>query len=153
VVYDYAGTPSRAISQKEFFAERRPFFTGRQVASLFLQRKWTMGDLRNLFSRGAWEVASVKRRRRSSAMAGDGKELFYLSGDSNIMAVPVKTGTNFNAGSPVILFQANPREMIATSEQFVYDVSNDGQKFLINTQIKTAMTPMSLVLNWGKKLQ
>jgi hypothetical protein len=86
-------------------------------------------------------------------MAGDGKELFYLSGDSNIMAVPVKTGANFNAGSPVIHFQANPREMIATSEQFVYDVSNDGQKFLINTQIKTAMTPMSLVLNWGKKLQ
>jgi hypothetical protein len=43
--------------------------------------------------------------------------------------------------------------MIATSDQFVYDVSNDGQKFLINTQIKTAMTPMSLVLNWGAKLQ
>ena len=84
---------------------------------------------------------------------GDGKELFYLSGDSNIMAVPVKTGANFDAGSPVILFLANPREMIATSEQFVYDVSNDGQKFLINTQIKTAMTPMSLVLNWGAKLQ
>jgi hypothetical protein len=84
---------------------------------------------------------------------GDGKELFYLSGDSNMMAVPVKMGANFDAGSPVLLFQANPREMIATSEQFSYDVSNDGQKFLINTQIKTAMTPMSLVLNWGAKLQ
>jgi hypothetical protein len=83
----------------------------------------------------------------------DGKELFYLSGDSNIMAAPVKTGANFDAGSPVILFQANPREMIATSEQFVYDLSNDGQKFLINTQIKTAVTPISLVLNWGAKLQ
>jgi hypothetical protein len=67
------------------------------------------------------------------------------------MAVPVKTGANFDAGTPVALFQANPREMIATSEQFAYDVSSDGQKFLINTQIKTAMTPMSVILNWNDK--
>jgi len=100
---------------------------------------------------GRWQVSNAGGDQ--ARWRGDGKELFYLSGGSNIMAVPVKTGTNFDAGSPVILFQANPREMIATSEQFVYDVSNDGQKFLINTQIKTAMTPMSLVLNWGAKLQ
>ena len=50
------------------------------------------------------------------------------------------------------LFQANPREMVATSEQFSYDVSRDGQKFLINTQLKTALTPMSIVLNWTAKL-
>jgi eukaryotic-like serine/threonine-protein kinase len=100
---------------------------------------------------GRWQVSNAGGDQ--ARWRGDGKELFYLSGDSNIMAVPVKTGANFDAGSPVILFQANPREMIATSEQFVYDVSNDGQKFLINTQIKTAMTPMSLVLNWGAKLQ
>ena len=69
-----------------------------------------------------------------------------------MMAVPVKTGSNFDAGTPVALFQANPREMVATSEQFSYEVSKDGQKFLINTQLKTAMTPMSVVLNWSAKL-
>lgn len=83
----------------------------------------------------------------------DVKELFYLSGDSSIVAVPVKTGANFDAGTPVALFQANPREMVATSEQFTYDVSNDGQKFLINTPLKTAMTPMSVILNWSDKLK
>jgi hypothetical protein len=31
-------------------------------------------------------------------------------------------------------------------------VSHDGQKFLINTQLKTAMTPMSVVLNCSAKL-
>jgi hypothetical protein len=41
--------------------------------------------------------------------------------------------------------------MVATSEQFSYDVSKDGQKFLINTQIKTAQIPMSVVLNWDSK--
>jgi len=48
--------------------------------------------------------------------------------------------------------RANPREMPATSERFSYDVSKDGQKFLINTQLKTAMTPMSVVLNWSAKV-
>jgi len=100
---------------------------------------------------GKWQVSNAGGDQ--ARWRADGKELFYLSGDSKIMAVPVKIGANFDAGTPATLFQANPREMVATSEQFSYDVSNDGQKFLINTQIKTAMTPMSVVLNWGAKLQ
>jgi hypothetical protein len=43
--------------------------------------------------------------------------------------------------------------MIATSEQSDYDVSKDGQRFLINTQLKTALTPMSVVLNWTSKMK
>jgi eukaryotic-like serine/threonine-protein kinase len=100
---------------------------------------------------GKWQVSNAggdQARWRS-----DGKELFYLSNDNKIMAVAVKIGANFDAGAPAALFQTNPREMIATSEQFSYDVTNDGQKFLVNTQLKTAMTPMSVVLNWSAKLQ
>ena len=41
--------------------------------------------------------------------------------------------------------------MLATSEQFSYEVSQDGQKFLINTHLKTATTPLSVVLNWSAK--
>jgi eukaryotic-like serine/threonine-protein kinase len=55
-------------------------------------------------------------------------------------------------GSPVVLFQANPREMVATSERFSYDVSKDGQRFLINTQLKSALTPMSVVMDWTASL-
>ena len=80
----------------------------------------------------------------------DGKELFFLSGKGKIMSVPVKGGANFDSGAPVELFQADPRELVATSEQLVYDVSQDGQRFLINTQVKQAGSePMSVVLNWG----
>jgi serine/threonine protein kinase len=99
---------------------------------------------------GKWQVSNaggVEPKWR-----GDGKELFYLSSDSKMMAVPVKTSSNFDPGTPMLLFQANPREMLATSEQFSYEVSQDGQKFLINTHLKTAMTPMSVVLNWSAKL-
>jgi hypothetical protein len=64
--------------------------------------------------------------------------------------VPVHA--NFDAGTPVVLFQANPCQMIATSERFVYDVSKDGQRFLINTELKSGLTPMSVVVNWTASL-
>jgi serine/threonine protein kinase len=100
---------------------------------------------------GKWQISDgggEQPRWRS-----DGKELYYLSRDRKLMAVPVKTGADFDAGRPVELFQANPREGVSTSERFFYAVSRDGQRFLINTQIKTAMIPMSVVLNWASKLK
>ncbi len=99
---------------------------------------------------GKWQVSNAggeQPRWRS-----DGKEFYYLAPDGKIMATPVTDGANFDAGTPVALFQANPRELVATSEQSSYDVSKDGQKFLINTQLKTAMTPMSIVMNWAAKV-
>jgi hypothetical protein len=68
-------------------------------------------------------------------------------------AVPLKTGENFDIGTPVTLSQAYPRQTVAaTSEQFFYDVSQDGQRFLINTQLKAAIRPMSVVLNWPSEM-
>jgi eukaryotic-like serine/threonine-protein kinase len=99
---------------------------------------------------GKWQVSNAggeQPRWRS-----DGKELFYLAPDGRIMGTPVTIGASFDAGTPVALFQANPREMIATSEQFDYDVSKDGQRFLINTQLKAALTPMSVVMSWTASL-
>jgi eukaryotic-like serine/threonine-protein kinase len=100
---------------------------------------------------GKWQVSTAGGTQ--PRWRGDGKELFYLSPDDKLIAVPVKTGANFDTGSPIALFQASPRETVAaTSEQFFYDVSQDGQKFLINTQLKSAIRPMSVVLNWPSKL-
>jgi eukaryotic-like serine/threonine-protein kinase len=101
--------------------------------------------------RGKWQVSvggGEQPRWRS-----DGRELFYLSADSKMMAVPVTTGANFEARTPVALFQAAPRQPIPIFDLFVYDVSRDGQRFLINTQVKQAESaPMSIVLNWTAKL-
>jgi hypothetical protein len=121
---------------------------------------WENRDLRQLLwhrhrmtsfpeAHGKWQISTAGGNQPK--WRSDGKELFYLSADGKMMAVPVKTGANFDAGSPTELFQADPREMVATSEEFSYAVSNDGQKFLINTQVKTAQTPMSIVLNWNSK--
>jgi eukaryotic-like serine/threonine-protein kinase len=102
-------------------------------------------------ARGKWQVSS--RGGEQPRWRGDGKELFYLSSDGKVMAVPVTGGTNFDAGAPVALFQANARETAATTEQTFYDVTRDGQRFLINTEVKqTEVEPMSIVLNWAAKL-
>ena len=100
---------------------------------------------------GKWQVSNAGGEQ--PRWRGDGKELFYISPDGKIMAAPVKTGVNFDAEGPLVLFQANPRELVATSEQLTYDVSDDGQRFLINTQMKqTETAPMSVVLNWSTSL-
>ena len=94
-----------------------------------------------------WQVSSAGGDE--PRWRGDGKELFYLSSEAKVMAVPVKGGASFDAGTAEELFQANPRERVATSEQMTYDVSADGQKFLINTRMKNEEArPMTVVLNW-----
>jgi eukaryotic-like serine/threonine-protein kinase len=102
-------------------------------------------------ARGKWQISTgggEQPRWRS-----DGKELFYLSADSKLMAAPVTTGSNFDLGRPITLFQASPRQPISLNDRFVYDVSRDGQRFLINTPVKQVeTTPMSIILNWPAKL-
>jgi len=62
-------------------------------------------------------------------------------------------GTNFDARVPVVL-QANSREPVATSEQVTYDVTKDGQRFLINTKAKNIeKQAMVVVLNWTCELK
>jgi eukaryotic-like serine/threonine-protein kinase len=102
-------------------------------------------------AQGKWQVSSAGGTQ--PRWRGDTKELFYLAPDGKIMAVPVTAGATFDVGRPTSLFQAHAREFFATSEQVGYDVTNDGQKFLINTQVKNTDTqPMSVILNWDAQL-
>jgi hypothetical protein len=101
---------------------------------------------------GKWQVSSAGGTQ--PRWRGDGKELFYLASDGKVMAVPVTPGANFDAGAPAALFQANARELVATSELVTYDVTKDGQHFLMNTQVKNEdMQPMSVILNWDADLK
>jgi len=79
----------------------------------------------------------------------DGKDLFYLPRDSKMMAVGVSTSTSFESGSPVALFQTHRRQPISSQDILSYDVSADGQKFLIATRVdESAVAPLSVLLNW-----
>ena len=101
-------------------------------------------------AQGKWQVSNGGGDQPK--WRSDGKELFYITPDGKIMATPARIGANFDSGTPAVLFQANPRELVATSEQVTYDVNKDGQKFLVNTPSKSGATPMSVVLNWTSRL-
>ena len=101
--------------------------------------------------RSKWQVSTTGGEQ--PRWRGDGKELFYLSSDRKMMAVTLKIESTFNSDTPVVLFQTTPRPAVSLNDLFVYDVSRDGQRFLINTETKPAATaPMSIVLNWSAKL-
>jgi eukaryotic-like serine/threonine-protein kinase len=81
---------------------------------------------------------------------GDGKELFYLSGDNKLLAVEVKPGSSFEAGVPKALFDLLPLRTIITA----YAVTADGQRFLFVTQGEaTVNLQYTVVLNWMAEVQ
>jgi Tol biopolymer transport system component len=102
---------------------------------------------------GKWKIGSgVQPHWRR-----DGKELFYISTDSKLMAVDVTTNPVFKAGTPKALFSAPISGGADTTNVTRYDVTPDGKKFLINslTPETTAVssTPMTVVLNWEEGLK
>lgn len=116
------------------------------------QRKWEVYVTSFPEAKGKWQVSNGGGEQ--PRWRGDSKEIFYVSGDAKIMAVPVKAGTGFDPGVPVALFQTNPKETLATSEHFIYDVDPSGQRMLVNTQAKNAdVQPMSVILNWDAGLK
>ena len=68
--------------------------------------------------------------------------------------MPVREGTNASTGASAALFQANSRQPEPTSEQVMYDVTEDGRRFLINSHVRNGeIQPMSVVLNWDRSLR
>jgi len=101
---------------------------------------------------GKWQVSSGGGQE--PRWRKDGKELFYLSRDSKMMAVPVSTGASFESGSPAALFQTHRRQPMSSQDIFSYDVSADGQRFLIATKVDEGnASPLSVLLNWASAME
>ena len=84
----------------------------------------------------------------------DGNELFYLAPDGKLMAVGVKTGAGFESGTPAALFLTHPRQPLSAMDFFSYDVTADGQRFLVNTKLDTSNSaPLSVILNWSAEIE
>jgi serine/threonine-protein kinase len=82
----------------------------------------------------------------------NGRELFYRSGDK-MMAVDIATQPGFAAGTPRTLFEGRYEPTPATFPN--YDVSPDGQRFLMlkPTEQAQAPTQINVVLNWFEELK
>ena len=79
---------------------------------------------------------------------GDGRELFYISGNRKIMAADVRTdGAVFHSGPPRTLFDVRLNNL--TFQRNRYVVSPDGKRFLIITPVEEAKPiPVTVVVNW-----
>jgi serine/threonine protein kinase/Tol biopolymer transport system component len=97
-----------------------------------------------------WQVSSgggtVPRWRH------DGKELYYvLPNSGKVIGVPITLGTTPQIGRGVELFQFNvgPRNL------WMYDVSADGQRFIVNAAVgdEASSTPLILVQHFDNELR
>jgi Tol biopolymer transport system component len=77
----------------------------------------------------------------------DGKELFYLSPDGRLMAVPVQTAGALRIGTPVSLFEINPKRLWTG-----FDVSSSGRFLAVVAETRASQQPLTVVLNWTAAL-
>ena len=90
--------------------------------------------------------------------ARNGRELFYRNGDK-MMAVDIQTQPAFKAGTPRMLFERPAYTSgvgLAGTRRADYDISPDGQRFLVikqPEQQETALTQINVVLNWFEELK
>ncbi len=98
---------------------------------------------------GRWQIST--EGGFEPVWARNGRELFYRQGDE-IMAVPISPGPEFKAGKPAPVFKERFQRR---NEGANYDVSPDGQRFLIpreDTQF-AAQVRIHVVLNWFEELE
>ena len=103
---------------------------------------------------GRWQISTEGGSK--PVWSADGRELFYLGPETAMMRVTVQTAPAFSAGSPSKLFNGSPYYLAYTNRQ--YDVSRDGQRFLMIKNASTAAQETStsptitVVLNWVEAL-
>jgi serine/threonine-protein kinase len=84
--------------------------------------------------------------------ARNGRELFYVSGQGEMMSVAVAPGANFTFSSPKALFSTAPYTPIAPVQMF--DVSPDGQRFLLLRETaSTERNELIVVQNWVEEMR
>jgi len=83
----------------------------------------------------------------------DGSELFYRSGDK-MMVVTVETEPTFRVGKPEELFEGS-YTISAVNPGYLqyYDISQDGQQFLMIKREQAETGQINVVLNWFEELK
>ncbi len=80
---------------------------------------------------------------------GDGREMYYLANGGKLMAASVDgSGDTFKVESETELFRA-PRLAVGNSD---YDVTADGERFLLNVVTEDSFEPINLMINWTSLL-
>jgi serine/threonine protein kinase len=74
----------------------------------------------------------------------DGRELFYLTADRRLVAVPVRAGASLELGAPRTLFALQGKYTWAS-----YDIAHDGRFLAIVPESLSSEQPLTVVVNWA----
>jgi Tol biopolymer transport system component len=97
---------------------------------------------------GKWQVSTGGGH--FPVWSADGKEIFYVGDDNRLTAVPVRTESGIELGTPEPLFEVRLRSVLGRA----YDVSADGKRFLLNTSLEDVRSvSLTLVQNWAADLK
>ena len=147
------GVKEQPVLESAICLQERPIFARRKMGGLRIQRDRQVGNLRDLVSRRARPMANFIGRRRAAPVAGRWQRVvlpFFRRQDDGSAGYD---GSSFRCRHVRHTFSDHARQPVLVYDLFVYDVSRDGQRFLINTQVKQAESvPMSVVLNWPANL-
>ncbi len=70
-----------------------------------------------------------------------------------MMAVPVRTGTTFSRDNPEVLFEGSYVRSRYGGITPYYDISLDGQRFLMIKQEQEEEPQINVILNWTEELK
>ena len=97
---------------------------------------------------GFWQISSSGGDQPQ--WRGDGKELYYLAPDKNIMSVSVNNSQTVEFGRPAALFPTNVPLTGLSDDRNSYVPRADGQKFLVLQLTDNGNSqPWNVVLNWN----
>ncbi len=113
--------------------------SGRQ--EIYVQPFPATGAKYLISTEGGEEAAWVRTRT--------GQEIFYRNGDK-MMAVDITTDPTFTAGTPKLLFEGVYYSYGPRAE---YDVTPDGQKFLMIKTGEQQVTELNVIQNWFEELK
>jgi hypothetical protein len=84
----------------------------------------------------------------------DGKELFFVTLRNVVTSVEIREkGESLEVGRPAPLFSFHPGLRIYRQGMISYDVTPDGQRFLLSVAADENNRPLTLLLNWTANLQ
>lgn len=98
-----------------------------------------VGQRRQISRDGAWIV-----RWRA-----DGREIFYVGLDNWLHAMPAEAGLQFAEAKPLFRIEGTPQ--YGTTSDFQFDVTRDGQRFIMSTNGSVAPPPFTVIQNWQEK--
>jgi eukaryotic-like serine/threonine-protein kinase len=92
-----------------------------------------------------WQVSN--RGGNDPRWSADGREMFYLSPDNQMISVPIRMTPTFDPGEPKVLFDSHL--FSPGGQRMHYSVTGDGQTFILYRTLSTRSLPTTtVVVNW-----